>query len=399
MSDTRPRLARDGGTPVRSKMLPYARQSIDKDDVARVVAALESEWLTTGPEIGQFEREIAEVAGVGDAVAVSSGTAGLHTVMNAIGLVPGDEVIVPATTFVATANAVVHAGATPAFADVEPDTLLVDAKSVRARMSDRTKAIVAVDFAGQPCDYQSLRALAEERGLLLVADAAHSLGATSGHGPAAALPDAAVFSFHPVKHVTTAEGGAVATSNPSIASYARRFRNHGLDRDHARRSAEGSWRYSMVDLGLNYRLSDIQCALGRSQLRHLPRWLARRREIAQRYDEVLSGELPARPLAVRSGVEHAYHLYVIRLDLERLSEDRDAVFAALRAEGIGVNVHYAPAHLHPYYRREFGTSEGLCPVAETAERDLLSLPMFSAMSNQDVDDVVAALFKVLGALE
>jgi perosamine synthetase len=337
------------------------------------------------------------VAGTQEAVAVANGTAALHTAMAAIDVGPGDEVVVPAMTFAATANAVLYRGATPVFVDVEPQTLLIDAASVDAAVSDRTRAIVGVDYAGQPCDVVALRAVADVHEAWTVVDAAHSLGATVDSQPAAAAADLATFSFHPVKHITTAEGGMVVTSRLDLAERMRRFRNHGIDRDHLDRAAAGAWSYQVVELGMNYRLSDLQCALGSSQLLHLVGWIARRREVAERYDAVFDGPLPADPLLTRPGVGHARHLYVLQLDLPRLSVGRDAVFAALRAEGIGVNVHWSPVHLHPLYRESLGTGPGMCPVAERAGERILSLPMFPSMTDADVEDVVNAVAKVLGA--
>jgi perosamine synthetase len=390
-------LAIDGGVPVRTSLLPYARQSIDETDVAAVVEILRSDWLTTGPMVAAFEREVAAVAGATEAVAVANGTAALHTAMAAIEVRAGDEVIVPAMTFAATANAVLYQGGVPVFADVEADTLLLSKEAVAAALSPRTKAVIGVDYTGQPCDVDALGELASTKGAWMVVDAAHSLGATLDTRPAAASADLATFSFHPVKHITTAEGGMVVTSRDELVERMRRFRNHGIDRDHLRRAKEGAWAYDVVDLGMNYRLSDLQCALGISQLRRLDAWLARRREIAARYDAAFDGSLPAQPLTVRPGVGHAYHLYVLRLDTERLSVGRDRVFDALRAEGVGANVHWAPVHLHPLYRERLGTTPGMCPVAEEAASRILSLPMFPAMSDDDVDDVIDACTKVLGA--
>jgi len=369
-----------------STQLPYGRQSIDDDDVAAVVEALRSDWLTTGPRVDEFEAALAGVAGSADAVAVSSGTAALHTALHALGIGPGDEVIVPPLTFAASANAVLYTGATPIFADVDPDTLLLDPDVAAAAVTSRTAAILAVDYAGQPCDYPALRRLCDRHGLALVADSCHSLGGDLDGLPVGSLADASCFSFHPVKHVTTAEGGAVSTDDDTLAGRLRRFRNHGIDSDHRSRAAAGAWFYEQVELGFNYRLSDLQCALGTSQLRKLPNWIARRRELAGRYDELLADLTGVAPLAIRPGAGHAFHLYVIRVDA-----DRDTVFAALRAEGIGANVHYVPVHLHPYHRERLGTRPGLCPVAEGAFERILSLPLFPDMAEADVERVCRTL--------
>ncbi len=391
------RLAIDGGRPVRSQILPYGRQTIDEDDIRAVVNTLRSDWLTTGPVVAEFERAFASFVQAREAVAVSSGTAALHAAMHALGVGPGDEVIVPALTFVASANCVVFQGATPVFADVDSGTLLIDAADVESKITPRTKAIIAVDYAGHPCDYDALRAVADRHGLRIVADACHALGARSKGRAVGSLADLNVFSLHPVKPITTGEGGMITTDSFEFASSLRRFRNHGIASDHFQREKLGTWFYEMVEIGHNYRLTDFQCALGLSQLRRLSEWSARRKTIAKRYDEAFADLARVQPLKARPEIEHAYQLYVIRLDLPFLSKNREAVFAALRAEGIGVNVHYLPVHLHPYYRRRFGTGPGLCPRAEAAYEEILSLPIFPGMRKADVQDVIAALWKVVDA--
>jgi perosamine synthetase len=391
------RLAIDGGTPVRRRLLPYSRQTIDETDVAAVNEVLRSEWLTTGPKIKEFESALAVYVGSAEAVAVSSGTAALHAAMHAIGIGPADEVIVPALTFVASANCVVYQGATPVFADVDRATLLIDAADVAAKITPRTRAIIAVDYAGQPCDYDTLEPLARRYGLALIADSCHALGATYKGRRAGTLADLTVFSFHPVKAITSGEGGAVTTASPALARNTRRFRNHGITFDHVERRQQESWYYEMVELGCNYRLNDIQCALGISQLKKLPEWLERRRIIARHYDDAFAS-LPGVELQrVSPNVEHAYHLYLIRIKTRQLRADRARVFAALRAEGIGVTVHYLPVHLHPYYRNRFDTKAGLCPRAEAAYEEVLSLPLFPSMTVDDVSDVIEALQKVIHA--
>lgn len=378
-----------------SKMLPYGRQSIDDEDIAAVIEVLRSDWLTTGPTIADFERDLANFVGVDNAVAVSSGTAALHTAMYALGIGPGDDVIVPAITFVASANAAVYQGARPIFADVNPATLLIDPQSVIERMTPNTRAIVAVDYAGQPCDYAALRTIADQYQVALIADACHALGGLYHNTPVGALADLSTFSFHPVKHITTGEGGAITTNNPDWAQKMRYFRNHGITSDHRQRAEKGSWFYEMIDLGYNYRMTDFQAALGRSQLRKLPNWIERRRALAQRYDQLLAGYSFARPLAVMPDVTHAYHLYVVQLAIEELSIDRSQIFAELRKAGIGVNVHYIPVYLHPFYRNRFNYQPGLCPQAEAAYERILSLPIFPAMTDQDVDYVVEQLMSIL----
>ena len=391
------KLAIEGGTPVRQKLLPYGRQSIDDADIDAVVAVLRSDWLTTGPNVAEFERAFASFTGAQEAVAVNSGTAALHAAYHALGIGPGDEVIVPAMTFAATANAVLYQGGTPVFADVEQDTLLLDPADVERRITPRTRAIAAVDYAGQPADYAALRTLAEKHGLALVADACHAPGASCGGRAVGTLADLSTFSFHPVKHLTTAEGGMITTDDAELARRMRSFRNHGITTDHRQREARGSWAYEMVDLGYNYRLSDLQCALGSSQLKKLPGWVARRQAIAAQYAESFAGHGLLTPLRLQAGVTHAYHLYVIRLNLARLTADRGEVYRALRAEGLGVNVHYIPVHLHPFYQQRLGTAPGLCPVAEAAYHEILSLPIFPTMTDDDAESVIQAVGKVLEA--
>lgn len=385
------------GAPARKPLLPYGRQWVDEDDIAAVVEVLRSDWLTTGPKVAEFEQAFAQFTDVQEAVAVCNGTAALHAAMYAIGIGPGDEVIVPPMTFAASANCVVYQGGTPIFVDVEPDTLLIDPQQVEAKVTPRTKAVVAVDYAGQPCDYDRLRAIADRHGLRLVADACHALGGSYKGRPVGSLADLSTFSLHPVKPITTGEGGMITTDDPELARRLRVFRNHGITTDHRQRDQMGSWFYEMVDLGYNYRLTDIQCALGMSQLRKLPGWVARRREIAAQYHAAFASLPLVQPLAVRPEVVHAYHLYMVRVRSQEVGMSRDQVFAALRAAGIGVNVHYIPVHLHPFYRRRFGTGPGLCPLAEAAYWQLITLPVFPAMGDDDINTVVVGVGKVLQA--
>jgi perosamine synthetase len=266
---------------------------------------------------------------------------------------------------------------------------------VRQRITPRTRAIIAVDYAGQPCDYDALAEIAREHELALVADACHSLGGAYRGRPVGTLARLTVFSFHPVKHITTGEGGMVVTDDVDLARKMRAFRNHGITLDHRQREKAGSWAYEMVGLGFNYRITDFQCALGTSQLRKLPGWIERRREIARRYDNAFRSLLGVRPLGVAHGVDHAYHLYVIRLAGEGQAVDRASAFARLRQRGIGVNVHYIPVHFHPFYRKRFGTGPGLCPVAEAAYQDILSLPMFPTLRDAEADEVIRAVAEVM----
>lgn len=407
--------------PSSFPLIPYGKQSIDADDIAAVVSVLQSDWLTCGPKVEEFERAFAAKVGAKHAVAVNSGTAALHAAMFAIGVGPGDEVVVPAITFAASANCAVFQGATPVFADVEAGSLLVDTAKIGEKLTGRTKAIIAVDYAGQPCDYDALRGIAKKHKLALVADACHALGATYKGRPAGSLADLNCFSFHPVKHITTGEGGMVTTNSAKFAQRLRDFRTHGITRDAARFIQVSGLKpqalvhyYEMQSLGYNYRMPDINAALGLSQLKKLDRFVARRREIAAKYDEAFRSLGPLlRPLSSKTQVsafppsqgfgvasksqvsEHAYHLYVVRIHFPDVGESRAQVVRSLKELGIGTQVHYIPVHLHPFYRERFGYGPGLCPVAEAAYEEILSLPMHAGMVDADVRRVVAAIRKVI----
>ena len=389
-------LAEKGGSPVRNTLLPYGHQCIDEDDIKAVVDVLHSDWLTTGPKVAEFEKRFAEMVGAKYAVAVNSGTAALHAAAFAAGIGPGDEVITTPVTFAASANCVLYCGGRPLFADVEADTLLLDPSCVKSKVSPKTKAIIAVDYAGQPCDYDALNKLSDKHGFVLIADACHALGATYKNRKVGTLADMTVFSFHPVKHITTGEGGMVVTDNHDFAVKLRAFRNHGITTDHRQREANGSWFYEMAELGYNYRLPDINCALGLSQLKKLDKFVARRRQIAAFYDSAFADMPALSPLAQRDDRKSSYHLYVVRLNLSKLNASRLQVFGALRAENIGVNVHYIPVYWHPYYNK-LGYGRGLCPVAEKAYEEIVTLPLFPAMSDRDAEDVIRAVKKALSA--
>ena len=376
-------------------MIPYSRHQIDQSDIDAVVAVLKSEWLTTGPTIQAFEEAILTYTGTAHAVAVSSGTAALHCAAYAAGIQPGDEVIIPAITFAATANCVIALGGKPVIVDVEPDTLLIDIGSVEKHLSSRTKAVIAVEYAGQPCDYDSLRLLADRHHLFLISDSCHALGAQYGKHAIGELTDATVFSFHPVKHITTGEGGAIATDDSDLAMRMRRFRNHGINVDLHSRNAAGTWYYEVADMGFNYRITDFQCALGLSQLKKVEPWIRRRQEIARKYDRAFQSIEAIQPLRVKKNVRHAYHLYVVRVTCSGDPRNRAELFTALRDKGIGVNVHYIPLNLHPYYQQHVNAQKGQCPVAETAYENIISLPIFPAMSDADVDYVVETLAHLL----
>lgn len=389
-------LAIDGGAPVRSCLLPYGRQCVDNDDVQSVVEALRSGWLTTGPKVAEFEEVFAAAVGARFAVAVSSGTAALHAAVFAAGVGSGDEVVTTPMTFAASANCVLYQSGTVKFADVQPGSLNLDVEQVRRQITPKSRAVVVVDFAGQPADLDQFEALADAHRLTLIEDAAHALGATYRGRKVGAIAALTTFSLHPVKHITTGEGGMVTTSDPGLAGRLRSFRNHGIGEDFRQREWLGTWYYEMVDLGYNYRLTDLQCALGLSQLRKLDQWVARRLAIVSRYVEGLADvaelELPA-TLPDRGP---SWHLFAIKLNLDRLRVSREQIFRALRAENIGVNVHYIPVPWHPYYQR-LGYMKGEWPVAESAYERLISLPLWAGMADEDVRDVIEAVRKVIDA--
>lgn len=359
--------------------LPYGRQIIDDADIEAVVDVLRSDWLTTGPAVEQFEADVCAYTGASYGVAVANGTAALHAAMFALGIGKGDEVIVTPMTFAASANCILYQGGTPVFADVDAATLLLDPAAAEAAITPRTKAIIAVDYAGQPCDWDRLRAIADKHHLSLVADGCHALGAAYRGRRVGTLADVTVFSFHPVKHITTGEGGMAVTNDAALAARMRAFRGHGITSTASQREKSGAWFYEMTELGYNYRITDFQCALGSSQLKKLEGWIEKRNQLAQAYDTALAGSTVL-PLTKRNDIRHAYHLYVVR------TPDRDAAFKRLRAQGIGANVHYVPVHLHPYYQR-LGYKKGLCPVAETAYDEILTLPLWPGMDDSDTERV------------
>ena len=363
-------------------MIPYGHQIIDNDDIEAVVNVLKSNYLTTGPKVDEFEQVISTYVGTNYGIAVSSGTAALHCAMHAIGIVPGDEVIVPPITFAATANCVCLMGGKPIFSDVDPNTLLIDPDQIAKKISPKTKAIIGVDYAGQPCDWDRLRDIANIHGLALVADSCHAIGAEYKGRKVGTLADMTVFSFHPVKHVATGEGGMVVTDNPHFSSKIRIFRNHGISKDAMQREKTGEWFYKMIDLGYNYRITDIQCALGISQLSKQKIWLTKRKNIASTYDNFFTNNALVTPLSKSTDCAHAYHLYVVQVN-EDSPYNRNELFSMLRNRGIGVNVHYIPVYLHPYYENQFGYQTGLCPIAEKAADRILSIPIFPGLSDRD----------------
>lgn len=389
-----------GGTPVRDTKIFYGHQCLDEADYQAVLDVLKSDYLTCGPKIDELERRLCEITGAKYAVAVSNGTAALHIACLAAGIGEGDEVITTPITFAASANCALYCGARPVFADINEKTYNIDPESVRAHVTERTRAVVAVDYTGQSTQLDELLEICREHGLLLITDGAHSIGTKYKGKPTGSIADMTTFSFHPVKTVTAGEGGAVMTNDEELYKKLSLFRTHGITRNPALMSKEpdgqgsrGPWYYEQVELGYNYRMTDIQAGLLLSQLNKLDKFKARRREIVQKYDTAFS-KLPQ--IIVQEEIPESdttRHLYILRIDPERLTIDRKQFFEALGAENVCCNVHYIPVYYFPYYQK-LGYQKGLCPKAEKLYEEIISLPLYYGMSDQDVEDVIAAVKKI-----
>lgn len=375
--------------------IPYGKQSLDESDIQAVVEALRSDLITQGPRIAEFERKVTAYTGAKYAVAYSSGTAALHGAAYAVGVEAGTEVITTPISFVATSNSVLFQQGTPVFADVTSDTINIDPKQVLKKINKRTKAIFAVDFGGHPADLKELKAIAAKKKILLVEDSAHAFGAEAYGKKVGSLADMTVFSFHPVKHITTGEGGMVVTSNPKLYEKLKLFRSHGAVRNEEISKKHGPWYYEIQSLGYNYRITDIQCALGISQLAKIDRFVKKRRELFARYCKNLASLKEIQLPIEKAGFKSSWHLFVIRLQLNKLKATRRQVFEDLKDHNIGVNVHYIPIHLQPYYRKRFGYKPGAYPIAEAYYESAITLPLFPEMTEQDVDQVSAAVISVI----
>lgn len=379
--------------------IPYGRQWLEDDDIEAVVQALRSDWLTQGPLVDEFERAFADYCGARFAVAVANGTAALHLAALAAGFKAGDEVITSPVTFVATANSVAYAGARPVFADIDPDTYCLSPEEVSKRLTPATRGLIPVHFAGQPCRMADLADIAKRHGLVVIEDAAHALGASYDvegqeyRVGSCAHSDMAIFSLHPVKHLTTGEGGVITTNSPELYRHLKQLRTHGITREPEQLSrVEGPWYYEMQELGFNYRLTDFQCALGLSQLRKLDDFVSRRRAIARAYDAAFN-TVPELVVPSQGPTSNSsYHLYVVQVK----TLDRLTVFNRLRARGLGVNVHYIPVHLQPYYARTYGFQPGDFPLAEAYYARALSLPLFPRMTDEDVATVIQTVCEAVG---
>jgi perosamine synthetase len=392
-------LAINGGKPVRTTWLPYGRQSVTEDDINAVTEVLRGDWLTQGPNIALFEQAVANACGMKYAVAVNTGTAALHVAYYAAGVRAGDEIVMPGMSFAATANAALYLDAKPVFADIEPGTGCIDVNSASKLITPKTKAIVGVDFAGQPCDLGGLRQLADKHKLPLVIDGAHSLGATYKGKPAAQVADLTTFSFHPVKSITTGEGGAIVTNNAQYAEAMRVFRTHGIDKDadHFVNENDGPWYHEMQELGFNYRITDFQAALGASQMKRLNEFVARRSEIAKFYRSELGSLTDFECLAQRPDTESAHHLFPLLVKKQPYAESRKFAVTAFHAENIGVQIHYIPIYQHPYYQKNVCAQAPKCPNTDTFYQRVINLPIFPLMSQKDAEDVVQAVRKIDGA--
>lgn len=378
----------ESNRPTRTTFLPYGQQAIDEDDIAAVVNVLRSDFITQGPAIERFERAVAEYSGAKFAVAFCNGTAALHGACYAASIGEGDEVITTPITFLASSNCVLYCGGTPVFADIRPDTYNLDPDEAAKKITSRTKAIIAVDFTGQPVETDRLSMLARDHGLVLIQDAAHSLGATYSGRRVGSLADMTMFSFHPVKHVTTGEGGIIVTDNREYYEKLLMFRSHGMTKDpQLLEQNDGPWYYEMQQLGYNYRMTDIQASLGTSQMAKLDRFVALRREIAQAYNQAFSN-IPGLQIPYQlPQTDSSWHLYVLRWDEEHFDGGRDRAFEELRNLKIGVHVHYIPIYRQPFYWKLGYSSDGYIE-AERYYRTAMTLPLFPKMTDADIQDVI-----------
>ena len=372
--------------------LPYGHQWLEDDDIRAVVSVLKGDWLTQGPLIDEFEKAIAKYCGAKYAVAVSSGTAALHAAYEAAGIGKGDEGITTPLTFAATANAVVYCQGTPVFVDIDSRTLNIDPKKIEEKITKRTKAIAPVDFRGYPAELNEIMRIAKKHKLLVIEDASHAIGSSYRGKKIGSIADMTIFSFHPVKTITTGEGGMVVTNSKEFYEKMRVFRHHGVEK----KPSKGAWYYEIEKPGYNYRITDLQCALGLSQMKKFGRFIKRRKDIVRAYNRAFKNMRELILPVEESFMRPVYHLYVVQLRLSRLKATRKQIFDDLRKEGIGVQVHYMPLHLHPFYKKKFGFKQGDFPNAEAYYGRALTLPLFPAMAKKDVQMVISAVSKVIG---
>lgn len=385
----------EGGTPVREDFLIFGKPAIEEEDIAEVVDSLKTGWLGTGPKVRKFEQIFRDHLGIEHCAAVNSCTAGLHLSIMSLGLGAGDEVIVPVLTFCATANAVIHAGATPVFAEVEKDTANIDVTRLEERITERTRAIIVVHFAGRPCDMDRVMEIARRRDLFVIEDCAHAIETQYKGRQAGTIGDIASYSFYVTKNIVTGEGGMVATSNEDLISRVKVLSLHGLSTDAWERFSDSGYKhYGVIEAGFKYNMMDIQAALGFRQMSRLEAYSERREEIWGAYQGAFADLPMFLPAADQPKTRHARHLYTIYADTDRLSVDRDHLLGALYAEGIGTGVHYLALHNHKFYRDRLGCRIGDFPNAEFISDRTLSIPLSAALTDRDVDDVIAAVKKV-----
>lgn len=380
---------------MRNSYLPYGRQAIDEQDIEAVIKVLKGEYLTTGPSIQEFETKVAKYVDAKYAVSFSNGTAALHGACYVAGIGNGDEVITTPMTFAASANCVLYQGGTVVFADINPQTYNINPSDIEKKITSKTKAIIPVHFTGQPVELDSVHELANKHNLVVIEDAAHAIGSTYKGRKIGGLSDMTMFSFHPVKHITTGEGGIITTNNDDYYKKLLQFRSHGITRDSDQLNENhGPWYYEMQSLGYNYRMTDIQAALGSSQLDKIERFIKRRKEIVHQYNEAFKGNSNFTiPYQTTNG-DSSWHLYVLKINTDLLTVGRKEVFEMLQARNIGVNVHYIPVHTMPYYK-ELGYQKGSLPIAERVYENIISLPLFPAMMDKDVHYVINAITEVI----
>jgi len=386
----------EGGKITRTHFLPFARPLIEQEDIEEVVDTLNSDWLTTGPKTHLFEEEFAKYIGCKYAVAVNSCTAALHVSLAALGIGKGDEVITTPYTFISTVNVILQQRAVPVFVDIKPDTFNINPDLIGEKINDKTKAIMPVHFAGQPCEMKKILKIAKDNNLMVIEDAAHAISAEYEGKKIGTIGDATSFSFYPTKNMTTGEGGMVTTNDEELANKCKIWGLHGISKDAWRRySAEGSWYYEVVCPGYKYNMTDIQASLGLHQLKKLNRFQRKRKKIVKAYDEAFKDIKEITIPFVKDNIKHAWHLYVIKIVSENLKVNRNQFIEALKAENIGTSVHFIPAHFQPYYRDTFGFKTGDFPNAEYAFERVISLPLFPKMSDNDVKDVINAVRKII----
>jgi len=377
------------------KFIPYGHQWIDNSDIRAVIKVLKSDWITQGSKIKEFENAVAKYCGVKYAVAVSSGTAALHAAYAVAGIKAGDEVITTPLSFAATSNAIIYCGGKPVFADIQEDTLNINPKEIKKKITKKTKTIASVDFAGHPCDYDEILKIAKKYKLLIIEDAAHALGSEYKGKKIGSFADMTILSFHPVKTITTGEGGMILTNNKYFYDKLQVFRNHGM----IKKPEKGNWYYEIEKPGYNYRLTDFQCALGLSQLKKIDQFIKRRREIFFEYNKAFRDVREIVTSVERNYAKSAWHIYVVQLRIERLKADRKKIFEELKKKGIGVQIHYIPLHLQPFYRQKFGYKLGDFPNVENYYERAITLPLFPKMTDKDVQSVIRVVKETINFYE